>query len=98
MNISTFLAVGCLVTGITLGCMSFRLDLRVMHTIIGFGFIFIVTSGTYKHLKKIYMNQKNYIGWIHILMFSALLFISIRMIRAWNKTWFRPKQKVQESL
>ena len=82
-----------IMTGLILGALNFKLNLRALHISIGLSFLFIVTLGTYKHLKKIYTNSTSYIGWFHIIMFSLILFISTRMLKAWGKSLFKSKPK-----
>ena len=94
--ISLILSILFLITGITLGALNFKLNLRALHISIGLSFLFIVTLGTYKHLKKIYTSSTSYIGWLHIIMFSFILFISIRMLKAWGKSLFKSKPKKKE--
>ena len=82
--ISVSLATLLLLFGIFLGFSNFEIDLKILHTTIGFSFILIVIFGLKIHYYRlINKSPTNLIAWIHFFIFSFLLFISIRGLRRW---------------
>lgn len=70
---------------IILGFSNFKLNLKTMHLTIAILFIFIVLSGTNTHLNRFTTKSPyNYISWIHILIYSGLIFLSIKMLKHWS--------------
>lgn len=82
--ISVSLATLLLLFGILLGFSNFEIDLKILHTTLGFSFILIVIYGLKIHYwRLINKSPTNLIAWIHFFIFSFLLFISIRGLRHW---------------
>ena len=84
--IAVLIATGILILGIILGFTNIKINLKIMHTIIGLSFLIIVASGLKIHYNRlIYKSPYNGIAWLHFVIFSALIFLSITMIRKWNR-------------
>lgn len=95
-HISVLLATVLLLFGIYLGFLDFELNLKILHAIIGFSFIFIVVSGLKIHyIRLINKSPINFISWMHFFIFSFLLFLSIRALRHWH---FSDKKKHVEHI
>ena len=84
--IAILIATGMLISGVILGFMNIKINLKIMHNIIGISFLMIVASGLKIHYNRlIYKSPYNGIAWIHFIIFSLLIFLSITMIRKWNR-------------
>lgn len=82
--ISAFLATLLLFIGIYFGFLNFKLNLKILHAIIGFSFIFIVVTGLKIHYDRLFYKSPNdLVSWMHFFIFSFLLFLSIRALRHW---------------
>ena len=67
---------------IILGFNNYKLNLKTMHISIAVLFIIIVLSGINTHLNRFTTKSPyNYISWIHILIYSLLIFLSIKMLK-----------------
>lgn len=85
--IAIFLATCLLLLGILLGFSNFTINLRVMHSLLSLSFILLVILGLRIHYSRlIYKSPTNFIAWLHFVIFSFLLFISIRALRKWYFT------------
>ena len=83
-TIAVTLATCLLLLGIGLGFSNFKLDLQIMHILIGVSFILIVVSGIQNHYSRlINISPTNSLAWMHFIVFSLLLFLSIRALRHW---------------
>jgi len=85
-KMSIFIAGFILFIGLFLGMYDFNIDLRLFHTIVGFSFIFIVIFGLKSHYQRLIQSSTDVISWVHVFIFSFLLFISIRALRHWYFT------------
>ena len=85
--IAVIIAIILLLLGVISGFLNINLDLRLMHISIGFSFIIIVLYGLKIHFNRlINKSPYNLIAWLHIIIFSFILFLSIRALRKWIKT------------
>ena len=83
--ISVSLATSLLIIGTLLGFANFHINLKIMHTLIGISFILIVIFGLQNHYSRlINISPTNKIAWMHFIVFSFLLFLSVRAIKKWN--------------
>lgn len=90
-SIAVIIATFILLSGIIIGLSDIKINLKIMHSIIGFGFIIIVAFGLKIHYYRlIHKSPTDLISWIHFIIFSLLLLISIRALRAW---YFIKKEK-----
>ena len=90
-TISVVLATMLLLLGTGLGFSNFKMDLQKMHILIGISFILIVVSGIQNHYSRlINISPTNSLAWMHFIIFSLLLFLSIRALRHW---YFGKKHK-----
>lgn len=93
MNIQSFIALSIatiiLMTSVALGFSNIKLNLKVMHSFIGFSFLFIIFFGLKRHYFRLIRSPTNYIAWLHIIIFSFLILLSIKALR----TWFFTKKK-----
>ena len=93
MNIQSFIALSIatiiLMSSVALGFSNIKLNLKVMHSFIGFGFLFIIFFGLKRHYFRLIRSPTNYIAWLHIIIFSFLILLSIKALR----TWFFTKKK-----
>ena len=84
--IAVLIATGILILGIILGFTNLKINLRIMHTLIGLSFLIIVASGLKIHYNRlIYKSPYNMIAWLHFVIFSIFLYLAITMIRKWNR-------------
>ena len=95
MNNSSLIAVSLatclLLSGVILGFSNIKINLKIMHTLLGFGFLIIVIFGLKIHYTRlINKSPTNLIAWLHFFIFSILLLISIRALRKW---YFNDKHK-----
>lgn len=89
--IAVFFATCLLVSGVILGFSNIEINLKIMHTVLGFSFILIVIFGLKIHYSRlINKSPTNLIAWLHFFIFSFLLLISIRALRKW---YFNDKHK-----
>ena len=97
MNIQSFIALSIatiiLMSSVALGFSNIKLNLKVMHSFIGFGFLFIIFFGLKRHYFRLIRSPTNYIAWLHIIIFSFLILLSIKALR----TWFFTKKKHNHS-
>lgn len=83
-TIAVTLATCLLLTGALLGYSNIKVDLQKMHILIGISFILIVLSGLQNHYwRLINISPTSWISWMHIIVFSFLLFLSIRGLKHW---------------
>jgi|TARA_B110000967_G_C18631485_1_gene433858 hypothetical protein len=92
--IALVIAITILVSSVVLGMSNIKLNLKVMHSFIGFGFLFIVIFGLRRHLSRLVQYPTNYISWLHIIIFSFLIVLSIKALRNWF--FVTKKKKVSE--
>jgi fatty-acid desaturase len=80
------IALIILLIGITGGLISStHINLKVFHNTIATIFILIVIFGIPIHFQRlIEKSSYNFITWLHFIMFSFLLYISISAIKKWN--------------
>jgi len=87
MNIQSFIALSIatfiLISSVALGFSNIKLNLKVMHSFIGFSFLFIVFFGLKRHYFRLIRSPTNYIAWLHIFIFSFLILLSIKALRTW---------------
>lgn len=90
--IAVIIAILVLLVGIISGFMTSKnKNLRFFHMSISIIFISIVILGIPTHFQRLLEKSSfNYITWLHFIMFSFLLYISILAIRKWkNKEHFK---------
>lgn len=80
------LAIIILLIGIIGGFISSKSsNLRFLHTLISTIFILIVILGIPIHFQRLIdKSSYNFITWLHFIIFSFLLYISIKAIKKWN--------------
>ena len=62
-----------------------NINLQYFHTAISTIFILIVICGIPMHFQRLIdKSSYNFITWLHFIIFSFLLYISIKAIRKWN--------------
>lgn len=92
--IAIIIAILILLVGIIGGFTSSkRRNLKFFHTSISITFIVIVVLGIPTHFQRLLDKSSfNFITWLHFVMFSFLLYISILAIKKWNtKEYFTPQ-------
>ena len=84
-NLSVIIATIILILGTVFGFIDTGINLRIMHTLLGVIFILTVFLGLGVHYNRlISKSPTDIVSWIHIFIFSILLFLSISAIRKWN--------------
>ena len=95
INLSIIIASLVLLTGVILGLIDFKMNLKALHTALGIAFIVIVLLGLRTHFLRLSVIPKDPVSWGHMFIFSWILFLSVSAIRRWNTN---RKRKIQESL
>ena len=95
INLSIIIASLVLLTGVILGLIDFKMNLKALHTALGITFIVIVLLGLRTHFLRLSVIPKDPVSWGHMFIFSWILFLSVSAIRRWNTN---RKRKIQESL
>lgn len=68
---------------VLLGVSNFSIDLKKLHTFIGFSFIIITLFGMKTHWKLLLENSLNFIGWLHVIIFFFLIYLGIKALKHW---------------
>lgn len=92
--IAIIIAIIVLLVGIIGGVINSKSkNLKFFHISISILFISIVVLGIPTHFHRLLEKSTfNYITWLHFILFSFLLYISISAIRKWGKReYFKPK-------
>jgi len=87
MNLAQVIAIIILITSVILGFFSsMKINYRVFHNVVAISLLTIVIFGIPIHLQRfIDKGPYNWISWIHILIFSFLIYISLLALRKWNQ-------------
>lgn len=92
--IAVIIAIILLLLGVISGFLNININLRLMHISIGFIFIFIVLYGLKIHFNRLINKSPfNFIAWLHIIIFSFIIFLSIRALRRWMRVEYFEKLK-----
>ena len=82
---------------ILLGVSNFSLDLKKLHTLIGFTFIILTIFGMRTHWKILLANPLAFIGWLHVIIFTFLIYLGIKALKHWFIVDFINKYYKQEA-
>ena len=81
------IAIIILIASALLGFFSSKkINYRVFHNVVAISLLIIVIFGVPIHLQRFTdKGPYNWISWIHILIFSFLIYISLLALRKWNQ-------------
>lgn len=87
-NWAQLLAISLLVASVCLGLFtSKKIKYRVFHNVVSVSLLLIVVLGLPLHLSRFSTKGPyNWISWIHIIIFSFLIYISVLALRKWNQS------------
>lgn len=87
MNWAQVIAIIILLASAFLGFFSSKkINYRVFHNVVAISLLIIVIFGIPIHLQRFTdKGLYNWISWIHILIFSFLIYISLLALRKWNQ-------------
>ena len=88
MNWAQVTSIIILMASLLLGLStSTNINYRVFHNVVAISLLIIVIYGIPNHLNRFTVKGPyNWISWLHIIIFSCLIYISLLALRKWNKT------------
>ena len=88
MNWAQVTSIIILIASLLLGLStSTNINYRVFHNVVAISLLIIVIYGIPNHLNRFTVKGPyNWISWLHIIIFSCLIYISLLALRKWNQT------------